>query len=81
MKVQELIEELNKFHKKDDTILAHIWQVRDILDRAKEREISLTEFQADEILENMDRHIDCTLGVCWDTVDVFTDNFLEDLED
>lgn len=39
----------------------------------------LTDEQGQEILENMIRHHDATLGINWDTIDVYRDMFLADL--
>ncbi len=58
----------------DDTIVcAAIWCRQDVLERAKERGIAITNEQADGVLNNMDYKQDCSLGISWDTMDVYLD--------
>ncbi len=50
-----------------------IWCEDDVLGRAKERGISCTREQAQEILDYMDSHQDCELGITWTTIDCYLD--------
>jgi hypothetical protein len=48
-----------------------IWSTDDVLMRANELGIELTEYEADEILDDLLRHHDCSIGICWDTIGVY----------
>ena len=80
MKVSRLIEHLQTYHSPDEYVVAHIWLVDDVIARASEGGIQLTKEQAEDIIENIHNHIDCELGVSWDTIDVYTDDYLEEIE-
>ena len=54
------------------------WCIQDVVEQAKGREIELTDEQAMEILGLMDRYHDCTVGMNWDVIDVWTDEFLSE---
>lgn len=47
------------------------WSTEDVLTRAEELEIDITEEQADQILEKMDREHDATIGINWDVIDTY----------
>jgi len=75
--VQEEIEHLQKYYDRGDVIAAAIWGVDDVLERAKEREINVTEEQARNILELIHRRQDATLGITWDTIDCYLEESYE----
>jgi len=52
-----------------------LWERTDVVGRAKDRGVSLTGEQADEILEQMDRKHDCELGITWLTIDCCIDEY------
>jgi len=52
------------------------WSVEDILDRAKENNINITEKQALKILADIEHHHDASIGINWDVID----SYLEMLE-
>ena len=78
MIVKELIEHLQIHFNPDEPVVVHIWQVDDVLQRAEERELTLTIKMAEQVIRNIDRNIDCDLGVSWTTLDVYTDDYLEE---
>ena len=78
MTVKELIEHLKQFHKPDDVIVAHIWCVEDVTLRAEERDLVVSKEAAENILGIIQHGIDCELGVTWTTIDVYTDDYLEE---
>ena len=69
---------------RDDIIagraIALIWQVDDIIARASERGIDLTDTEAEEILYSLGRRHDPCYGVTWTTIDVYTDMTVGDRE-
>lgn len=46
-----------------------IWSVEDVIERAKQENINLTETQALEILEDAKDNHDATIGINWDVLD------------
>jgi len=59
----------------DDTIVCvAIWCVADVMGRAEERGMTITKEQAEEVLNTMDHKQDCSMGISWDTMDVYLDD-------
>jgi hypothetical protein len=52
-----------------------IWQRADVIGMAERRGMKLTDEQADEILDNIDRKQDCEFGISWTTIDCYLDDF------
>ena len=44
------------------------WCTEDVLHTAEEQEVSLTEKEADEILQMIEKNHDSEFGICWDTL-------------
>ena len=75
--VKEAIEHLQRYLKPADHVAVAIWSEEDVLERAKERRIKITRKQAQEIIERIDRNLDSTQGITWDTIDAYINDFLE----
>lgn len=73
--VERAIENLKGYNPKIHVAVA-IWQTDDVLERAKERNIKLTKEEAEEIIDRIDRKQDATLGISWDTIDVYIDDYI-----
>ena len=72
--VKEVIEHLQSdSFKPDDVVAVAIWQVEDVLERAKENKMKITKKQAEEIIDRIDRKQDASLGISWDTIDAYLD--------
>lgn len=56
------------------------WNVEDVLVRAEDRDIELTEDEARKILHQLDEKHDASIGINWDTIDCITDMFLQEKE-
>lgn len=54
--------------------IAIIWDIDDVQDMAKKRNMKLTDEQAFEILTKMKSQHDCTIGINWDTIDCYLDD-------
>ena len=67
--VEQAMERLKQ--SGDQHVAVAVWSEDDVLGRAKERGISCTREQAQEILDEMDRKQDCELGITWTTIDCF----------
>jgi len=64
----------------DTNSIALIWCVDDIKHMTKEMEIpiKLTDDQCMEILYDIHRRHDATIGVTWDTLEYAIENYLQD---
>lgn len=69
--VKEVIEHLQQYRNLNEHLAAHIWSEEDVLERAKENKIKITRKQAQEIIERIDRNLDSTQGITWDTLDCY----------
>ena len=58
-----------------DSVALHVWSREDIIGVAKERGWPIAPEATDEILENIERHVDCELGITWLTVEIAVDDF------
>jgi len=76
--VAQLKERLDRDHQPEELVAVAIWCIEDVIGRAKERGITLTREQADGILDLVDRKQDCSLGISWDTLDCYTDNYINE---
>ena len=76
--MKKLIERLTLDYKPEDVVAVQIWLTEDVLEQAKNRDpkIKLTKADAEQILEDLDEHQDASLGISWDTIDVYIDEFL-----
>ena len=61
----------------DKDSISITWHVFDVIERAKERGLKVNKAQARNILQNVERHHDCNIGVTWETLDYHTDNELK----
>ena len=59
--------------------IAHVWHIDDVLSRAKERNINLSEDQAIQILDKVDKGKDASIGINWDVIDTVIDIYLEEI--
>ena len=65
----------------DDAIVCvAVWCVEDVFQRAKERDMTITKEQAEEVLNNMDSKQDCSMGISWDTMDCYLDEITAETE-
>jgi hypothetical protein len=78
MLVSELIDLLKDRYEPDEAIAVAIWNSEDVLMRAKDRDITLTQEEADTIINNVDRNQDAEFGIAWDNLDFWTDDLIGD---
>ena len=71
--VKDLVAHLQRHFDPDDYIAAAIWQRDDVLAQAEGRGITITDDQADDIIERMDAKHDASIGISWDVIDVYLD--------
>ena len=53
--------------------IAISWCVDDVIGRAEDRDIELTEDQALDILSLLESKHDCNIGINWEVMDIWTD--------
>lgn len=71
--VKEVIDRLNRLYKPDEHIAVAIWCEDDVIGRADEGNMSITLEEARQILATIEDKQDCSLGITWDTIDVYLD--------
>ena len=54
-----------------------IWSTEDVLQRAKDSDVKLTEDEANSILLEMQRDYDADIGISWETIDVYIDDLVD----
>jgi hypothetical protein len=69
---KELAEDVGK-------TIAHVWTIDDVLMRARQNDINLSEQQAKEILARVDHGKDAEYGINWGTLDFHTNGYLKDM--
>jgi len=62
---------------KKEVSISITWHKDDVIERAQERDIILNDDQACDILQIMKSDHDCSIGINWDVIDVFTDLYLK----
>jgi|WetSurMetagenome_2_1015567.scaffolds.fasta_scaffold14415_8 hypothetical protein len=74
--VEDQIKHLQGYDPKTPCAM-HLWLPDDIKDKALEKGLKPTDEQIADILDSMEHHCDCTLGLTWYTVEAEID----DIED
>ena len=69
LKMAQLADKHVEHTKKMFKSINIIWSVEDVIQRAKQENINLTETQALEILEDAKDNHDATIGINWDVLD------------
>lgn len=75
--IKELKKHIERNYKDEDHVAFAIWSLDDVLVRAEENEVKISEEQAKKILDTLNDHQDCTQGITWDSID----NALNELEE
>lgn len=82
LKIYLPVDKSAEFSDVLDDKLYSIWCTEDVIDRGREmQEVDLTEDQAKEILSDMDSNVGADVGVSWDSMDVYIDQFIEDMKE
>lgn len=64
-----------------DDKLYSIWCTDDVIERGRDmQEVELTEEQAKQILSDMDSNQDADIGVNWESMDYFIQEFVDNME-
>ena len=54
------------------------WSTEDVLQRAKDNDVKLTEDEANSILLEIQRDYDADVGISWGTIDVYIDDLVDE---
>ena len=54
-----------------------IWSTEDVLQRAKDNDVKLTEDEANSILLEMQRDYDADVGINWETIDDYIEGLVD----
>lgn len=57
-----------------------VWSTDDVLIKADEMNIELTESEADTILETLEERHDASIGICWDVIGCHIEQFEHERE-
>ncbi len=76
MQSKDLIQKLKEWYKPDDHLAVHIWCIDDVLGTADEMGVKLTIDDANNIIDDIDRHIDSELGITWETIKCSIEDYL-----
>ena len=68
MEVKDLMYKLKGWYKPEDHLAVHIWSIDDVLGTAEEMGVELSVDDANEIIDNIDSHIDSEYGITWETI-------------
>ena len=71
--VKEVIDWLSRFYSPDEHVAVDVWCVEDVLERAEERGIKISRKEAEEIIDEIHRKRDSTIGINWDVIDAYLD--------
>jgi len=71
--VREVIDWLSRHYSPDERVAVDIWCVEDVLDRAEERGINISRREAEEIIDDIHKNTDATIGINWDVIDAYLD--------
>ena len=58
-----------------DSVALHVWSREDVVRVVQRRGWPISPDATDEILANIERHVDCELGITWLTVEIAVDDF------
>ena len=53
------------------------WSTEDVLQRAKDNDVKLTEDEANSILLEMQREYDADVGINWETIDDYIEGLVD----
>ena len=68
--VKEIKEHLSTYP--DDAIIAvAIWQAEDVIQKAEDMGKTVSQEDADDIIDSIHYNHDCTIGITWDTIDYY----------
>lgn len=61
-----------------DSVAIHVWSRDDVRHVAERQDKRLSRSDIDEILSTIERHVDCDLGITWQSIEIAVDDFYID---
>lgn len=58
--------------------IAIIWSVVDVIEKAKAMEVTITMYEAEKILYNVEKYHDASIGINWDVIACHIDQFIQE---
>ena len=74
MRMEEFIKELQERYEPETEIVAVFWQKEDVIWRAEDRGLSLSDEKAGQIVEALESNHDACIGINWDVIDFHLDD-------
>ena len=78
--VRDEIEKLQKMNP-DEVICSPLWQIDDVIFRAKDSGYEFTEEEAESVLHGMSNKHDCEIGINWIVMDFWIDEVVREREE
>ena len=75
MGMEELIKELQERYPPETELVAVFWQKEDILWRAEDRELRISDEEAGQVVEALEGQHDACIGINWDVIVFQLDDF------
>lgn len=72
--LQDAARRLIVYNEGDEHVAVAIWSEQDVFERARENGLKVTREQAQEVIDQMDRHQDAEIGLTWTTIDYLLDD-------
>ena len=60
----------------NDKTITITWHIDDVLSRAKETDMDITEEQAKDILQSIKHNHDASIGINWDVIDSHLESYI-----
>ena len=57
-----------------------LWQVDDVIMYAEQEDYDITEEEAEEIFDKMSYKMDASIGISWNVIDYWINNYLQEKE-
>lgn len=78
MRVEDFIKQLQERYHPESEVVAVIWLGGDVIDRAGDRGLTLSDAEASQIVKAMERNHDACIGINWDVIDFHLDGLKHD---
>lgn len=78
MRIEDLITELQKRYQPETEVVAVFWHKEDIVWRAEDRAIVVSDEEAGQIIEALEANHDASIGINWEVIDFHLDNLKHD---
>ncbi len=74
MRMDKFIEQLQEQHDPETELVGVIWLKEDVIWRASDRGLTVSDEEASEVLEALANNHDACIGINWDIIDYHLDD-------